>query len=296
MSSSLFSQSVSFTKKVDAPLRLTHASKPPAATKTVRRKKAAGSGSKNSHGTSSSKPSLSLDSGNSKIQEQIMSSTNFQIKFDNFDHSSETMLSSFKFYSLGALTGSSLFSQSDSFKKKAASTKTVGKKAAGSSSKNNHAMSSSKPSLSLDSSNSKIQESIMCSSNLHIKFDNFYHSNETLSSFKLSSPGAPIMGSSLFSQSISFKKKADAPKRLARASKPPAATKTVSGKKAAGNSSKNSRATSSSKPSWSFDSGNSKIQESIMRSFNLQIECIILVTLLKHCCLLLNYLLKVLLV
>lgn len=96
------------------------------------------------------------------------------------------------------------------------------------------------------------------------------------------------MGSSLFSQSISFKKKADAPKRLVRTSKPPAARKTVSGKKAAGNGSNNSHTTTSSKPSWSFDSGNSKIQESIMRNSNLQIKLIILITLLQHCCLLLN--------
>jgi hypothetical protein len=96
-----------------------------------------------------------------------------------------------------------------------------------------------------------IQESIMCGSNLQVKFDNFYHSDETLLfSFKLSSTGSPIMGSSLFSQSISFMKKADAPKRLVRASKPPAASKTVGGKKTADNGFKHSHATSSSKPSW----------------------------------------------
>jgi hypothetical protein len=118
-----------------------------------------------------------------------------------------------------------------------------------------------------------IQESIMCGSNLQVKFDNFYHSYETLLfSFKLSSTGSPIMGSSLFSQSISFMKKADAPKRLVRASKPPSASKTVGGKKTTDNGSKHRHATSSSKPSWSFDSDNSKIQEYIVGSSNLQIQ------------------------
>ncbi|GAU37309.1 hypothetical protein TSUD_354660 [Trifolium subterraneum] len=60
--------------------------------------------------------------------------------------------------------------------------------------------------------------------------------------------------------------------RMITASKPSAATKTVSGKKAAGSGSKNSQATSSSKSSQSFGSGNSKIQESIMDSPNLQIK------------------------
>lgn len=132
-----------------------------------------------------------------------MSSSNFQINVYNLDFSSETLLSSFKFSSTGALLGSSLFPQSVSFKKKAATTKTVGKKAACSSSKNSHATTSSMPSQLLDSGSSMIQESIMCGSNLQVKFDNFYHSNETLLfSFKLSSTGSPVMGSSLFSHSL----------------------------------------------------------------------------------------------
>jgi hypothetical protein len=80
--------------------------------------------------------------------------------------------------------------------------------------------------------------------------------------------------------------------RLIHASKPPASTKILSGKKAVDSGSKKSHATSSSKPSQSLYSGNSKIQESIMSISNLQI----LTTLLKHCCLLLNYHRKVLLV
>jgi hypothetical protein len=112
----------------------------------------------------------------------------------------------------------------------------------------------------------------MGSSNLQIKYDNFDHSSEILmSSFKSSSPGA-LMGSSLFSRSVSSKKKAETPMRLIHASKPPAATKILSGKKAVGSGSKKSHATSSSKPSRSLDSGNSKIQESIMSISNLQIK------------------------
>jgi hypothetical protein len=83
-------------------MRLIHASKPPASTKILSGKKAVGSGSKISHATSSSKPSRSLDSGNSKIQESIMSISNLQINFYNFDYSSETLLSSFKLSSQGA--------------------------------------------------------------------------------------------------------------------------------------------------------------------------------------------------
>jgi hypothetical protein len=97
-----------------------------------------------------------------------MSSSNFQINVYNLDFSSETLLSSFKFSSPGALLGSSLFPQSVSFKKKAATTKTVGNKEAGSSSKNSHATTYSMPSPLLDSGNSMIQESIMCSSNLEV--------------------------------------------------------------------------------------------------------------------------------
>jgi len=267
-------QFVSCKKKTDASMRFTDALKTPAATKTVSGEKAAGIVSKNSHATSSSKPSQSTDSGNPKIQEFIMCSSSFQIKFDNFDHSSETLFSSSKLSSSGALMGSSLFSQSVSFKKKAdtmhaskstASTKTVrGKKAAGSGSKNIPGTSSSKPSLSLDSGSFKIQESIIGSSTFQIKFDNFDHSSETLlSSFKWSSPGT-LMSSSLFSQSVSFKKKSDS----IHASKPPATAKTVTGKKAVDRSSKSSHATSSSKPSLSLDSGNSKIQESIIIKFD----------------------------
>ncbi|RHN38959.1 hypothetical protein MtrunA17_Chr8g0338721 [Medicago truncatula] len=271
-------QSVSCKKKADASMRFTDATKPPAATKTVSGKKAAGSGSKISHATSSSKPSQSLDSGNPEIQVSIMCSSSLQIKFDNFDHSSEILLSSSNLSSPGALMGSSLFSQSISFKKKAdtmhaskppASTKTVsGKKAAGSGSKNIPRTSSSKPSLSLDSGSFKIRESIIGSSTFQIKFDNFDYCSETLlCSFKLSSSGT-LMSSSLFSQSVSFKKKSDS----IHASKQPAAAKTATGKKVVGSGSKRSHATSSSKPSLLLDSGNSKIQESIMCSFNLQIK------------------------
>jgi hypothetical protein len=108
--------------------------------------------------------------------------------------------------------------------------------------------------------------------------------------------GAPLSkNKSAATQSVSCKKKTDVSMRFTDASKPPAATKTVSGKKAAGSGSKNSHATSSSKPSQSLDSGNPKIQESIMCSFSLQINFYNLITLLKHCFLLLNYLRRVLL-
>ncbi|WJX86104.1 ubiquitin-conjugating enzyme, variant 2 [Trifolium repens] len=204
-------QSVAGKKKAASSMRLLDASKPSAATKNISGKKAVGSGSKNRQATSSSNPSLLLDSG--------------------------------------ALMGSSLFSHSVSSKKKAdapmrlltaskpsAATKTVsGKKAVGSGgSKNSRATSSSKPSQSLDS-------------------------------------GA-LMGSSLFSRSVSSKTKAETPMRLIHASKPPASTKILSGKKAVGSGSKKSYATSSSKPSQSLYSGNSKIQESIISISNLQIN------------------------
>jgi hypothetical protein len=202
-----------------------------------------------------------------------MGSSNFQIEMDTVVHSFGIGLSASQLYSGASHSKKkSAALQSVAGKKKAASsmrlldaskpsaaTKNIsGKKAVGSGSKNRQATSSSNPSLLLDSGNFKIQDSIMRSSSFQIKFDNFDHTSETLlPSFKL---GA-LMGSSLFSHSVSSKKKADTPMRLLTASKPSAATKTVSGKKAVGSGgSKNSRATSSSKPSQSLDSGKSKIQ------------------------------------
>jgi hypothetical protein len=227
----------------------------------------------NSHSKASSQSSQLSKSANSKIQRSIMGSSNFQIEMDTVGHSFGIGLSASQLYSGASHSKKkSAALQSVAGKKKAASsmrlldaskpsaaTKNIsGKKAVGSGSKNRQATSSSNPSLLLDSGNFKIQDSIMRSSSFQIKFDNFDHTSETLlPSFKL---GAH-MGSSLFSHSVSSKKKADAPMRLLTASKPSAATKTVSGKKAVGSGgSKNSRATSSSKPSRSLDSGKSKIQ------------------------------------
>ncbi|PNX86913.1 hypothetical protein L195_g042996 [Trifolium pratense] len=109
--------------------------------------------------------------------------------------------------------------------KRTTATKTIsGKKAVGIGYKNSHATSSSNPSQSLDFGYSKIQESMI---------------------------GA-LMGSSSFSQSVPYKKKADAPMRLLPATKPSTASAYAPMRLLTAS---NPSATSSYKPSRSLYSG-----------------------------------------